>query len=101
MISMICCWPTCDAHPQYSFTGNFGSGGDSYVLKDLCIYTLRKTYVKKKLTVWMGTSEAQSLSPDKNRLAIARALSVKHRRVKKKINEFRVLKHSELSNVEQ
>ena len=49
----------------------------------------------------MGTSEAQSLSPDKNRLAIARALSVKHRRVKKKINEFRVSKHSELSNVEQ
>lgn len=47
----------------------------------------------------MGTSEAQSLSPDKNRLAIARALSVKHKRVKKKINE--VLKHSELFNVEQ
>ena len=49
----------------------------------------------------MGTSEAQSLSPDKNRLAIARALSVKHKRVKNKINEFRVLKHSELLNVEQ
>lgn len=48
---MICCWPTCDAHPQYSFTGNFGSGGDSYVLKDLCIYTLRKTYVKKPYSV--------------------------------------------------
>ena len=48
----------------------------------------------------MGTSEAQSLSPDKNRLAIARALSVKHKRVKKKIYEFRDLKHSELFNLE-
>ena len=41
--------------------------------------------------MWVGTSEAQSLSPDKNRLAIAIALSVKNKSVKRKY-EFQELK---------
>ena len=42
--------------------------------------------------MWVGTSEAQSLSPDKNRFAIARALSVKKRKLKIKY-EYQELKH--------
>ena len=63
------------------------------MLKDLFIYTFRTINLCKNLTMWVGTSEAQSLSPDKKRLAIARALSVKNKRVEKKIYEFRELKH--------